>query len=192
MTYSDSFGDSNLVVSTGGYGGVPADWSLGVCVAIIVIIALFVIWVVGRCITGELAPWNWFTSGFQNSPGSLRFSGRNSQVGLGESFSNGDLRGMNKHLMDSEGFMNSREQPFFTGVTNKVVRMENHEKEAIRALGKINQERMRRNIDDTSSTSPIAWEPFWKEWQRTRMSNEDRISGFEDTTKFDASSLNAY
>jgi hypothetical protein len=79
------------------------------------------------------------------------------------------------------GFINAREQPYFPDVTNRVLRMENREKEAVRALGKINQERLRRAAEDTTSTTPLPWGPFWKEWKQTHvMDGEDVASGFED------------
>lgn len=79
------------------------------------------------------------------------------------------------------GFINSREQPYFPDVTNRVLRMENREKEAVRALGKINQERLRRAAEDASSTAPLPWGPFWKEWKQTHaMDGEEVDSGFED------------
>ena len=80
----------------------------------------------------------------------------------------------------SDGFINSREQPYFPDVTNRVLRMENREKEAVRALGKINQERLRRAAEDTSSTTPLPWGPFWKEWKSTHPMEGEDVSGFED------------
>ena len=80
----------------------------------------------------------------------------------------------------SDGFNNHRENPYFPDVTNRVLRMENREKEAIRALGKINQERLRRAAEDDSSTTPLSWGPFWKEWRQTHpLDGEDMVSGFE-------------
>ena len=67
----------------------------------------------------------------------------------------------------TSSFMNPRESPYFDGVTNRILRMENREKDAVRALGKINQERLRRAAEDTSSTTPLPWGPFWEEWKKT-------------------------
>jgi hypothetical protein len=72
-----------------------------------------------------------------------------------------------RYAQMKSGFMNSRETPYFPDVTNRVLRMENREKEAMRALGKINQERLRRASEDTSSTTPLPWGTFWSEWKKT-------------------------
>ncbi len=78
-----------------------------------------------------------------------------------------------------DAFINARETPYFPDVTNRVLRMENREKEAVRALGKIDQERLRRAAEDTSSTTPLPWGPFWKEWKATHViDGEDVVSGF--------------
>ena len=66
-----------------------------------------------------------------------------------------------------DSFLNSREQPYFPDVTNRVLRIENREKEAVRALGKINQERLRRAAADDMSTTPLPWAAFWEEWKKT-------------------------
>jgi hypothetical protein len=92
-----------------------------------------------------------------------------------------------KNLPDSyqNGFVNNREAPYFPDVTNRVLHMENREKEAVRALAKINQERLRRAAEDTSSTTPIAWEQFWKEWKQTHpLDGEDVVSGFDGEKSF--------
>jgi len=79
------------------------------------------------------------------------------------------------------GFINAREPPYFPDVTNRVLRMENREKEAVRALGKINQERLRRASEDSHHTNPLPWGPFWKEWKQTHVhEGEHHHSGFED------------
>jgi hypothetical protein len=66
-----------------------------------------------------------------------------------------------------DSFLNAREQPYFPDVTNRVLRIENREKEAVRALGKINQERLRRAAADDMSTTPLPWAAFWEEWKKT-------------------------
>jgi hypothetical protein len=43
--------------------------------------------------------------------------------------------------------------------------METRERAAIRALGKINAERMRRAAGNGVTASPLAWEPFWTDWK---------------------------
>jgi hypothetical protein len=80
-------------------------------------------------------------------------------------------------------FVGGREAPYFPDVTNRVLRMENREKEAVRALGKINQERFRRSQADTASTNPMAWGPFWKEWKQTHPMDGEKgygLSGFQN------------
>ena len=81
------------------------------------------------------------------------------------------------------GFINAREAPYFPDVTNRVLRMENREKEAVRALGKINQERLRRAAEDTQSTTPLPWGPFWKEWKQTHPM--DGEPGYDHSEGFD-------
>jgi hypothetical protein len=116
-------------------------------------------------------------------PGAIQFAGSNSQIGLGVSGFAQEDRAREYAKQVSSGFMNSRETPYFPDVTNRVLRMENREKEAVRALGKINQERNRRAADDSSSTTALAWGPFWKEWKATHPMDGDitEVSGFEDT-----------
>jgi hypothetical protein len=65
------------------------------------------------------------------------------------------------------GFMNGREEPYFPNATNRVLGIENREKEAIRALGKINQERLRRSSENAGGAPPLPWGPFWSEWKKT-------------------------
>lgn len=77
------------------------------------------------------------------------------------------------------GFANSRETPYYPDVTNRVLRMENREKEAVRSLGKINQERLRRAVEDTQSTTPLPWGPFWKEWKQTHPMDGEPGYGYE-------------
>lgn len=77
------------------------------------------------------------------------------------------------------GFVNAREAPYYPDVTNRVLRMENREKEAVRALGKINQERLRRAAEDTSSTTPLPWGPFWREWKQTHPMDGEAGYGLE-------------
>ena len=79
----------------------------------------------------------------------------------------------------TESFLNGREQPYFPDVTNRVLRMENREREAVRALGKINQERLRRSAAEVSADAPMPWGPFWSEWKSTHpMDDETSYSGF--------------
>ncbi len=69
-------------------------------------------------------------------------------------------------LNRKSSFMNSREAPYFPDVTNRVLRMENREKEAVRALAKINQERLRRSAGSVSN-NPLQWGAFYDEWKKT-------------------------
>jgi hypothetical protein len=62
-------------------------------------------------------------------------------------------------------FMNNRDAPYFPDVTNDVIRREDMEAEAVRALAKINQERIRRA--PPSDSAPLEWGPFWDEWRQT-------------------------
>lgn len=63
-------------------------------------------------------------------------------------------------LDSMSGFLGSRETPHFQDVPNHVIQVEDRQRAAIRALGKINQERTRRGTEP-----PLPWEPFWREWQ---------------------------
>ncbi len=72
-------------------------------------------------------------------------------------------------MMAAREPFSTRETPYFPDVTNRVLRMENREKEAVRALGKINQERLRRGGPDSK---PVPWGPFWKEWKATHSMND--------------------
>ena len=85
-------------------------------------------------------------SGLGNDSGSVRFAGVSSQPMLST-------------------FMNNRDAPYFPDVTNDVLRREDMEAEAVRALAKINQERVRRA--PPSDTAPLEWGPFWDEWRQT-------------------------
>jgi hypothetical protein len=58
-----------------------------------------------------------------------------------------------------------------------VLRTENREKEAVRALGKINQERIRRG--EGKGSDPLPWVPFWDEWKKTHpLEGEGMVEGF--------------
>ena len=73
-------------------------------------------------------------------------------------------------------FVNTRETPYFSDVTNRVLRMENREKEAIRALAKINQERLRRQAERPDATVP--WSDHWAEWKRANPLGEEQLGNF--------------
>jgi hypothetical protein len=113
-------------------------------------------------------PFNRTTSAFYQDPGSLQFA-----TGRTDRFQNAMASDDDWYARKTSHFINSREQPYFSDVTNRVLGMENREKEAVRALGKINQERLRRAASDTNSTTPLPWEPFWKEWQSTHAVDGD-------------------
>lgn len=76
-------------------------------------------------------------------------------------------------------FMNNRDAPYFPDVTNDVLRREDMEAEAVRALAKINQERIRRA--PPSDSAPLEWGPFWDEWRQTHGSS-DYSAGIEGNT----------
>jgi len=79
--------------------------------------------------------------------------------------SNGGFLGVS-----SQSFINSRDAPYFPDVTNDVLRREDMEAEAVRALAKINQERVRRA--PPSDSAPLEWGPFWDEWRQTHGSSD--------------------
>ena len=60
-----------------------------------------------------------------------------------------------------------RDAPIFSEMPNDVVRREDREMEAVRALAAINQERLRRTAseDVVDPNAPLQWKPFWNEWQ---------------------------
>lgn len=102
--------------------------------------------------------------------GTTRFSSQPGQPGSG---------GYGKTAYDS--FINSRESPYFPDVTNRVLQMENREKAAIRALGKINQERVRRAaVAEPAGTKALPWGPFWSEWKRTHPMPGDGYEGLRN------------
>jgi hypothetical protein len=70
-------------------------------------------------------------------------------------------------------FLNSREAPYFPDVSNRILRIENREQEAIRAFNKINQTRVSRGGDDSA---PLPWGAFWSEWQATHSNDDDGYS----------------
>lgn len=83
------------------------------------------------------------------------------------------LEGISGAPVLSEEFVNSREAPYFSDVTNRVLRMENREKEAIRALSKINQERLRRQAERPDATVP--WKDHWSDWKRANPLGEEQM-----------------
>jgi hypothetical protein len=209
MSFEQSISEGGLVINTSGgkYSGgfdvkedllcyVPgstkvsqflgtAQWIGGLVIVLIFFVIVFFMWgTISSIVLGEK-----FHSGFSgrglqiaNSGPHMRFTGSNSQVGLGvhNGFSQEDRAAEYAESIQS-GFNNSRDEPHFQEANNNVLRMENREKEAVRALGKINQERLRRAAEDTSSTTPLPWGPFWKEWKQTHvMDGEDIASGFEN------------
>ena len=135
----------------------PQNYKTGYIIMVLLVIAvILLLWFFG-----------WTISGLSNDPGSLQFQGVNSQYGL----SGG-----------SSGFINSRHAPYFSDVTNDVLRREDTEAEAVRALAKINQERVRRA--PPSDSAPLEWGPFWDEWKQTHGSTDytgDMLEGYTDT-----------
>lgn len=92
-------------------------------------------------------------------------------------------------LHRSSGFMNSRETPYYSDVPNSTLMTEDREREAVRALAKINQERLRRAAADPNA--PMAWDPFWKEWETSHPLDSDG-EGFNNPMKPDGSNLVPY
>jgi len=73
--------------------------------------------------------------------------------------------GIEEH--EFENFVNSREDPYFSTVSSRILSAENRQNNAIRALAKINQERLRRKAVTTDKAKePVPWDVFWPEWQR--------------------------
>jgi hypothetical protein len=195
MSFDQSISNGGLVVNTSGGnysgGGMKEDvfsmvpgsskvsemlgssqWVGGLVVTLLILVIVFFMWgTITSLVLGS-------SSGFESGhPHKVRFA--TSASDNVSRFSQEDRAAEYAHERQS-GFINAREQPYFPDVTNRVLRMENREKEAVRALGKINQERQRRAAEDTSSTTPLAWGPFWKEWKQTHvMDGEDVASGFE-------------
>lgn len=208
-SFGDSL-EGGLVVNTGGYSGgmveVPSfimdaanavtpplfsgnGW---IMLAYLIVMTFIIVWlIIAAARGGKLLG---FRSGFGlsgsnsglqtlNSGPNVRFFGRPSQPGLeySEGFRTDADKTSDLYRQIRSPFINSREQPYFPDVTNRVLRMENREKEAVRALGKINQERLRRASVDSQSTTPLPWEAFWKEWKQTHpLDGEDIPEGMSN------------
>lgn len=203
MSFEQSISEGGLVVNTSGGnysgGGIKEDlftkvpgsftvssyigseqWIGGLIIVLLIMVVVFFMW-------GTISTAVGLSSGFENKNiltsgrHGMRFAGSNSQVGLGTHAVSGQASRPVEYAQQlKSGFLAPREAPYFPDVTNRVLRMENREKEAVRALGKINQERLRRAAEDTSSTAPLQWGPFWKEWKQTHViDGEDVVSGFE-------------
>ena len=180
---------SSLVTGVGGYegGGVLSDlksfftyeWSPPVWFWAIIIAVLMVLIVVVA--TGPTV------SGFSST---LRHLGAPSHGAYGlndyelnstskaEGF-DGMRRDQHAASLMSEGFYGDRTAPHFANATNRVLNKEDRERGAVRALGKINQERLRRATADEDSTTPLPWGPFWSEWKKTHpMDGEPGYEGF--------------
>ena len=126
---------------------------------------------------------NGFQSGLQklNSGPQLRFFAEPTDTLKVSGFTDAGARTKALWKSRQEPFSNSREPPYFPGASNRLIRVENREKEATRALAKINQERLRRrasHISDPTSTDPIPWGPFWQEWKNTHPLDGELKEGF--------------
>lgn len=192
----------DLVVSTSGgkYGGYSGGnaftewwsvehfglkrWAIGL---IIVALLLLFVWVLPAVGAYEL-----YRSGFRDHAGTRLGHASTRDDGYGEAAETNirlshlgveGYRDQDSFATIRSGFINAREAPYFPDVTNRVLRMENREKEAVRALGKINQERLRRAAEDTQSTTPLPWGPFWKEWKQTHPM--DGEPGYDHSEGFD-------
>lgn len=161
--------------------GMGSAWAWGLAIVIVCLIILTLI----------LNPWDMYgvsyRSGFRDHAGTRLGHASARSDGYGEpSETSIRLGGLQEGFRDQDafagirsGFANSRETPYYSDVTNRVLRMENREKEAVRSLGKINQERLRRAAEDTQSTTPLPWGPFWKEWKQTHPIDGEPGYGFE-------------
>lgn len=102
---------------------------------------------------------------------------RNNELGGVDRFEGMSLPGpenmINRLPGSRESFIGSRETPYFSDVTNRVLRLENREKEAIRALAKINQEKLRRQAERPDATVP--WNSHWNEWKRSNPLGEEQL-----------------
>lgn len=191
MSYDD---DSLFTGEAGGLvvdgGGVDfleenpkAKKALFVAFAVIaVVLLILIIWALIKYVTRPIP-----VELFSGHPNSQRFASSKTDrdyFTLQPTDERATEYGSDYHSRTS-GFVNSREGPYFPDVTNRVLRMENREKEAVRALGKINQERQRRAAEDTADTAALAWGPFWKEWKSTHPVDGEAgyvpgTEGFED------------
>jgi hypothetical protein len=100
-------------------------------------------------------------------------------VGTYSGMHGSDMRFLGGSQPGVSTFMNNRDAPYFPDVTNDVLRREDMEAEAVRALAKINQERVRRA--PPSDSAPLEWGPFWDEWRQTHGSSDYSagIEGFD-------------
>jgi hypothetical protein len=167
-----SFADSidgftgGLVVASGGgsYDGpigqlqevASCMWENKIALAIMIIVVIVLLFLCTKLFGAKAKPEK---SAFSPAHGQ-RFASSHSGLGLTSAFSQRDRAA--EYSSKISPFMNSREAPYYPDVSNRTMRMEDREKEAMRALGKINQERMRR-----ASTPPLPWKPFWNEWKKT-------------------------
>ena len=170
--------DSSLVVNKGEDDGffssiepMQAVSIAGIGAVVTIIFMMIIIWVSGKTKSES------FNRGLQtvNSGPQLRFFGEPSDNMKVSGFVDaGDkTKGLWKSRM--EQFSGGREAPYFPNVTNRVLRTENREKNAVRALGKINQERMRRRGEE-----PLPWGPFWDEWKKTHPLDDDMTEGYNN------------
>jgi hypothetical protein len=217
MSFEQSISEGGLVVNTSGgkYSGgfavkddilcnvpgsasvsrflVTEQWVGGLVIVLLFFVIVFFMW--GTITSMVLG--SGFRSGFQgrgmqwaNHGPAVRFS---SEASDNISHFSQDERASEYAANLQSGFMNGREEPHIQSVTNRTLSMENREKEAVLALGKINQERLRRAKEDTSSTTPLPWGPFWKEWKQTHvMDGEDITSGFSEDFEYRLNKMSAY
>ena len=123
------------------YDYVSANWTTGYVIMLLVIVLILLWW------------FGWFV-GTISGMSDIRFV----------------PGGLSDNLGAKQSFMNNRDAPYFPDVTNDVLRREDMEAEAVRALAKINQERVRRA--PPSDSAPLEWGPFWDEWRQTHGSTD--------------------
>lgn len=198
MSFADQSFESfqgGLVVATGGddssvFGRVGAQTSLlltsaynnplGALVILLVILVIVIVTGMGSWFSGYRSGNSGYLYDGTISSGANGFFGERSDTGAVSS------RASELWQQKTNGFMNSREPPYFPDVSNRVLRMENRERDAMRALGKINQERLRRSSEDSVAAAPLPWDSFWEEWKKTNPVDDDGA----DTEGFQGGSSN--
>lgn len=121
--------------------------------------------------------------GFENNPATARFYTEKQSSGFANSYLAEKLQKLNE-----SAFMNSREAPYYDSPPNRTVQMEDRERAAVRALAKINQERLRKaeaaaaaEAAATGVSAPLAWDAFWKEWKVNHpLDGEDIPDGYQN------------
>jgi len=180
---ADSLDGFVMKMGTGLMGDANPNASRWIGILILFIIIFIALEVAGVLSCGPAHSLGLLTEGMVGDPGLAYCSGRsdNDLPNLqckeyverfpGEEGAYESVGGYGSIRQDN--FVNSRETPHFSDVTNRVLRMENREKEAIRALAKINQERIRRQAERPDATVP--WDTHWNEWKLANPMVEEQM-----------------